>query len=279
MAARAILVALVVALIPVARIASADPQSQPTLADAQHLFYTARYPEAAALAMTLRAEHPEDLTAFELRTSALLFQVRRAIGDAKDKDAALKACAPCADVMVAFQKDIVEAQTIARARLAKDPKDNEALFFLGKIDLNHVWLHLGTLGKKTGWGEYWEGRKSLDAVLKLNPQHVRARVARAWIDYIVDTKAPFGFKWILGGGSKKKGLAVMREASAVTDAPFYVKAEAGFGLWDMLVREKNYKDAVVVARTLIRDFPDNKELTTFLEQRGSRPEGVWPRVP
>jgi len=62
------------------------------------------------------------------------------------------------------------------------------LFFLGKLDLNYVWLQLGPLRRKTGWDEYWEARRSLDAVLKANPRHVRARVARAWIDYIVDTR-------------------------------------------------------------------------------------------
>ena len=73
------------------------------------------------------------------------------------------------------------------------------------------------LGKKTGWDEYWEARKSLDAVLKANPKHVRARVARGWIDYIVDTRMPWGTRWVLGGGNKKKGLTTLREAAAAGD--------------------------------------------------------------
>jgi hypothetical protein len=52
-------------------------------------------------------------------------------------------------------------QAIARARLEVDPGDEQMLFFLGKVDLNYVWLQLGTLGRKTGWDEYWEARRSL----------------------------------------------------------------------------------------------------------------------
>ena len=115
----------------------------------------------------------------------------------------------------------------------RHPGDETALFYLGKLDLNYVWLQLGLLGKKTGWDEYWEARKSLDAVLKANPKHVRARVARGWIDFIVNTRMPWGTRWVLGGGNKKKGLAAVREgAEMATDT--FSHAEAEFALWDML---------------------------------------------
>jgi hypothetical protein len=48
-------------------------------------------------------------------------------------------------------------------------------------------------------------------VLKRNPQHVRARLARAWIDDIVDARMPTGARWLLGGGSKKRALLAVRE--------------------------------------------------------------------
>ena len=142
------------------------------------------------------------------------------------------------------------------------------MFLLSKLGLNHVWLHLGTLGRKTGWNEYWEARKTLDRILKQNPTHVRARVARAWIDYIVDTKMPRGTRWLLGGGNKKRGLLAVRDA-ANTDAEFFARTEARFAWWDMQVRERNIPEAVVTARTLVRDFPENTELTRFLEKHDS----------
>jgi hypothetical protein len=50
--------------------------SRPTLTDAQSLFYNARYEEAAGLALALRVSDTEDLATVELRSSALLFQLK-----------------------------------------------------------------------------------------------------------------------------------------------------------------------------------------------------------
>jgi hypothetical protein len=40
--------------------------------------------------------------------------------------------------------------------------------------------------------------------------------------------------------------------------------EARFGLWDMQVREKNFSEAIPLARGLALEFPTNVELTRFL---------------
>lgn len=249
---------------------NADPAAA-TLDEAQRLFYSGQYDEAAALALAVRQADDTNLAALELRSSALHFQIRRALGTPSDKDR-WKACGTCAELMALFLTETNLGRAAARARVKEDPADIEALFFLGKLNLNYVWLQLGTLGRKSGWGEYWEARKSLDAVLKSDPDHVRARVARAWIDYIVDTKVPRGTKWLLGGGDRKRGLQVVREATEA-EAPPFVQAEAMFALWDMQVRERNLPDAIVVARALARDFPDNRELSKFLfthDLQGSR---------
>src|SRR6202011_3844124 len=112
-----------------------------------------------------------------------------------------------------FVADVHRGQHLARMTLRSTPGDEAALFFLGKLDLNYVLLLLRPLRRKTGWDEYWEARRSLDAVLKDHPEHVRARVARAWIDYIVDTKMPWGTRWLLGGGNRKQALIAVREAA------------------------------------------------------------------
>jgi hypothetical protein len=243
----------------------------PTLPAAQDLFFSGKYEDAAAMALALRAANPDDLASYELRTSALHFQIKRLMGDAEDKGRAYRACAECPALFAEFMKDVAAGQKLARAELESNENDEAAQFFLGKIDLNYVWMQLGTLGKRTGWSEYWEARRSVDAVLKRNPAHVRARVARAWIDYIVDTKMPFGTAWLLGGGSKKKGLAAVREAA---DAPAdrFVQAEARFALWEMLVREKNIPEALVVVRRLAQDFPGNQDITKFLDKHDKKSE-------
>jgi hypothetical protein len=250
----------------------------PTFVDAQRDFYNARYADAAALTLALRGSHPQDLAADELRTSALLFEIKGLLEQPADKQInrkesdkkeALRLCTACPALIAAFMADIGHGQALARARLAAVPEDDEARFFLGKLDLNYVWLQLGPLGKRTGWDEYWEARKSLDAVIKRHPDHVRALVARAWIDYIVDTRMPWGTKWVLGGGSRKRALAGARTAVNIP-SDFFTHAEAQFALWDMQVRERDQTGATEVARRLAHDFPDNHEVAAFLGNHESR---------
>jgi len=236
------------------------------LSGAQSSFFNARYDAAAAVALEIREADPEDLAAIELRAAALLFQLKATLGDRPDKGKAFKQCLECASLLPQFLSETTRGQAVARAKLREAPRDESALFFLGKLNLNYVWLQLGPLGKKTGWDEYWEARHSLDAVLSLNPNHVRARVARAWIDYVVDAKMPWGTRWILGGGSRKRALASM-QAAAAADADFFVNAEARFSLWDLYVRERQMDRAIAVAQELERDFPDNAELAKFLSQK------------
>ena len=239
----------------------------PSLDEAQRLFYNGRFAESAAACVALRSGTGYDFANDELRTSALLFQMRRLLAEPDknddDKTAAWKACVRCQELAAQFTADLHHGQAAARAVLKEHPGDERALFYLGKLDLNYVWLQLGLLGKKTGWDEYWEARRSLDAVLKANPKHVRARVARAWIDYIVSTRMAWGTRWLLGGGNKKKAIAALRDAAAA-ETDWVSHAEAEFGLWDMLQREKNTTQAAEVARRIALRFPENVDIAAYL---------------
>lgn len=273
MRTRSLCACAVLTTVALAAPVAAQPPEGLTLADAQRLFYNAHYEESAALALSLRQRLGQDLANDEVRTTALLFVLRGLLKgqdshNGENKAEALKRCDKCPEVLAAFEADLHHGQGIARDILKKNPADETALFYLGKLDLNYVWLQLGLLGKKTGWDEYWEARKSLDAVLKDNPKHVRARVARGWIDFIVNTRMPWGTRWVLGGGNKKKGLASVREgAGMATDQ--YSHAEAEFALWDMLVRDKNLPAATEVAQRIAKAFPENAEVAAFLKSRAS----------
>jgi tetratricopeptide (TPR) repeat protein len=263
-----LLVALLTTVVVWTGVRAGDVQSpgpvDAALNEAYRLFYVGRYEDAAKLASELQAGTPDPLGAYELRTSALHFRLKRELFGASDKKAKLRACVPCTGWIADMKTDIAAGRALAKERLQKNALDDEALFYLGKINLTHVWLHLETLGQRTGWGEYWEARRSLDALLERHPGHIRARVSRAWIDYVLDTRVPFVFRWVLGGGDKKKALAVAREAAS-EPADTYTHTEARFTLWEMLVREKRRDEAVVVARSLSADFPENTELVKFIE--------------
>lgn len=97
----------------------------------------------------------------------------------------------------------------------------------------------------------------------MNPAHVRGRVARAWVDYIVGSSVPRGARWVLGG-NKKRGLLAVREVVESGGGRFFDQIEAMFALWDMQIREHEVPEAIATARVLTRDFPENRELRKFL---------------
>jgi hypothetical protein len=250
----------------------ADDATHAALQDAQRLFYSGDYDKAAAVTDVLCSDRPDDLDACELRTASLHFQIKKALAEAGtrgNKTAAWDTCAACPALMSAFVAETARGQAFARARLKVRPHDEKTLFFLGKVDLNYVWLQSGTLGRKTGWDEYWEARRSLDQVLRMNSAHVRGRVARAWIDYIVGSSVPRGVRWVLGGGNKKRGLRAVREVVDSGGGKFFDQVEAMFALWEMQIREHEVPGAVATARVLARDFPENRELGKFLTAFGS----------
>jgi hypothetical protein len=264
-AALSLLVALTVNWTPGE--AQAPAPASASLESAQRAFYSGQYEQAAATTLAIRTADPSSLAAYELRSSALHFQIKRLMGDGTDRDRAFKDCAACPALLAEFQTEIAQGQVAAREQLAADADDDNARFFLGKIDLNFVWMQLATLGNRTGWDPYWEARKAMDLIIKRHPTHTRARVARAWIDYIVDTRVTWGFRWVLGGGNKKRALAWMR-AAATADTDVISRTEARFALWDMLVREKQFQEAKGIARSLATEFPENKELVIFIKKHG-----------
>ena len=82
---RLFIAAILLAASPVSARADA-----PALADAQRAFFNARYQTAADLALALQASDAEALAPYEVRTSALHFQLRDALGQDTDKGQSLQ---------------------------------------------------------------------------------------------------------------------------------------------------------------------------------------------
>jgi hypothetical protein len=63
---------------------------------------------------------------------------------------------------------------------------------------------------------------------------------------------------------------MVREA-AETASDYFTKVEAQFALWEMLAREGRRDQALVVAKELLAKFPENRDLTRFVENSGKTP--------
>src|SRR4029079_12914049 len=88
---------------------------------------------------------------YELRTSALHFQIRAALEGERNRAKAFNSCVTCRDQMEQFMRELNSGQTVARAILKEHPRDESALYFLGKLDLNYVWIALGKVAPQTDY--------------------------------------------------------------------------------------------------------------------------------
>jgi len=85
---------------------SAAPLGAATVDEAYRLFYASRFEESAAAAAELTTANPGDLVAWEIRTSALHFQLKRLVGEGKDKKGAFARCADCPKLLATFIEDV-----------------------------------------------------------------------------------------------------------------------------------------------------------------------------
>jgi TolA-binding protein len=161
-------------------------------------------------------------------------------------------------VVAQFKEWTRAAKGLAEARLKKNPKDAEALYFLG-----------ATQGLKAAFAGAVERsfvsalRSGSDAVdrhretIKLDPDYHDAELTIGMQDYIVGGLA-LPYKILAGmtgtRGSKRRGLAtlerVMREGRWARD-------DARVMLIPLYKREKRYADAAALARELAAKYPKN----------------------
>jgi len=161
-------------------------------------------------------------------------------------------------IVAQFREWTRAAKTLAAARLKRNPKDTEALYFLG-----------ATQGLKAAFAGAVERsfisalRDGSDAVdrhrqtIKLDPQFHDAELTIGMQDYIVGGLA-LPYKILAGmtgtRGSKKRGLAtlerVMRDGQWARD-------DARVMLIPLYKREKRFTDAAALARELAAKYPKN----------------------
>jgi len=161
-------------------------------------------------------------------------------------------------VVAEFRNLTRESKRLSETRIKKDPKDIEALYWLG-----------ATEGLKASFEEAVErrhmaalkdGNDSVDnhrEVFKLDPNFVDVGITIGLYEYVVGS-LPLPIKVVAGvtgfRGSKKKGLAwVERVAKEGT----WARDDAKTLLIILYTREKRYQDVLANARELSAKYPRN----------------------
>lgn len=232
--------------------------------------FNADYRRAERLGRQAQALDPGNPAGYELGSTAILFQLRELVGSDGSREKSelrFENCRECQPLLREFELEERLGLQAARRRKASNNKDMDARFFLARLQLNRVWLNLQVLRKKSGWDEYWEAKNEIQAVLEQSPEHARGLTASAWIEYIVSKRNPI-FRIILGGGSKEEAVARLRKAVMAAETTPSAKAEAQFGLMEMLSNEGAHAEAMHLAEALCAKFPGNRDVCAAASNKG-----------
>jgi tetratricopeptide (TPR) repeat protein len=157
-----------------------------------------------------------------------------------------------------FRKWTRSAKLLSQARLRKNPRDVEALYYLGAAEgLEAVFA---AVVERKYMAAFREGNDAVNhhrQVLKLAPDYHDAELTIGLQDYIIGS-LPLPAKMLAGTmgvrGSKKRGLQTLERVSAEGQ---WAQDVARFFLIDLYKREKRWADAVQMARQLAEKYPRN----------------------
>ena len=157
-----------------------------------------------------------------------------------------------------FRKWTRRTKQLAEARLRRDPRDVEALYFLGAAEGLEA-AYAAAIEQKympalrTGSDAVGHHRK----VLELSPQFYDAELTIGLQDYVIGS-LPLPLKMIAGTvgvhGSKKRGL---KELEQVAREGQWARDMARVFLVDLYKREKRWDDAIAMTRDLSTRYPHN----------------------
>lgn len=157
-----------------------------------------------------------------------------------------------------FRKWVRRAKQLAQARLRKDPRDVEALYFLGAAEGVEASFAAGV--ERKFMAAFRAGTDSVDhhrEVLKLAPDFHDAELTIGLMNYIVGS-LPLPTKMLVATmgvrGSKKRGLEMLER---VASQGKWARDVARVLLVDLYKREKRWEDAAEMARELATKYPRN----------------------
>ncbi|HKR02411.1 MAG TPA: hypothetical protein VJT09_17170 [Pyrinomonadaceae bacterium] len=161
--------------------------------------------------------------------------------------------------MVEQFRDLTRTATqLARARLRRDPKDTEALYFLGATE--GLKAAFSTAVQRSFMSALSDGSNSVERhreVLKLDPNFHDAELTIGLYDYVVGSlPGPVKLLASMVGtrGSKKRGLNTLQR---VVNEGKWSRDDARALLIVLFKREKRYEEALAVSRELGAKYPRN----------------------
>ena len=157
-----------------------------------------------------------------------------------------------------FHRWTRQAKLLSQARLRKDPRDVEALYFLGAAEGLEAAFLAGF--EKKYMAAFRSGSDAVEhhrAVLKLAPEFHDAELTIGLFDYVVGS-LPLPAKMLAATmgvrGSKKRGLEAIGRVS--TEGK-WARDVARMILIDLFKRERRIGDAATIARELSEKYPRN----------------------
>ena len=224
---------------------------------AQALFYNGQYAEAAELSQTLRQTDGR-LAVYELRTSPSCSSCAGPSASRADKEKAFKACARVQELLQRVHADEFRAGTVGREEVLRRASERPAGTVLSRQARPELRLAGARHARAQDRVERVLGGAPLARRGARAPSRtICAPASRARGSTTSSTRDAVGHRVDARRRQQEEGAGGDAGGGRRTPSDFYASAEALFGLWDMQVREKNYKAALEPALRLAEMFPKN----------------------
>ncbi len=246
--------------------ARGNPASAALRARASNEFYNLDREQARATFREAIAADPQDAAAYRGLASTLWLSITFARGNMTVDDYLGKVSRrntkpppPPPEIAAAFHEAIEKALTLARARIAVNDRDPDALYQLGAA----IGLRASYTATVDGsvLGAFRAAREAYDAheqVLELDPSRKDAGLIVGTYRYIVAALA-LPLRWmayVAGfGGGREKGLRLIEGAAAY---PGDSQTDARFALILLYNREKRYDEALAQLEVVRTRYPRNR---------------------
>ena len=157
-----------------------------------------------------------------------------------------------------FHKWIKQAKQLSQARLRRDSRDKEGLYFLGAAEgLEAAFSAAVERRFMRALRSASDSVEHHQALLKLDPEFHDAELTIGLNNYIIGA-LPLPLRILAGSmgvrGSKKRGLQTLER---VSNQGHWARDVAKVLLVDLYKREKRWSDAITVSRALATKFPRN----------------------